>query len=1099
MVTLPKRQTTLQLGESRKSALNRFIKNEQSLLRKGNWAQFQSVVQEYLSLGHAQLITPQELCTPVQQSYYLPMHGVFKFSSTSTKLRVVFDASSKTSTEVSLNDILEAGPTLHPNLDQILIRFRSYKVALSADIGKMYREVNLSQPDRQLHRFLWREQPDQPIKDYCMNRVTFGVTSSLYVAVRTLQQTAKDFSPPGSVASWHVCQSFYVDDLLAGAETVAEALELFKELRELFLKGRFKLKKWRSSSAEVLQAIPSELQELLPQQDLVDSHTAAYPKTLGISWDSRQDVMAVQVQLPETYASTKRGIVSDTARSFDVLGWLAPFILNMKVLFQQLWKQKVGWDQVPGEEIVSRHREWREQLPLLRAVTVPRCYFAAGKTTSIQLHGFSDASEHAFAAVVYLRATYEDGSVSCRLVVAKTRVAPLKTVSIPRLELCGAEMLAELLATIGSTLKIQESSLHAWCDSTVALAWLRSCPSNYKVFVANRIASASRSVSPSIWHHVPTDENPADCASRGLSAQELKEHDLWWGGPPWLHQEPIATPPQPQASELAKREGREAKQMAVYFVTVSPTSWWEQKAKKYSTLLHATAYVFRFCRNMKAVIKGQQPVGEKTLSVAEVEAAELFLFQQSQARTFGAEIGRLKSETPVPMARNSKLRLVHPFLSKEGLLQVGGRLKKADLSPLQKHPVILSTSDIVTKLLFSHYHRMLSHCGPTLLLAHTGLSIYAPGAKRLARSVCQNCIICRKAAPRGLQQKMGQLPSPRVNPSLTFVHSGVNYAGPFSLKRGNPRRPTVEKGYLAVFVCLTTKAIHLEVVSSASSGALTETLKRFVSRRGRPGHIYSDHGSNFIGARNDLKELYEFLSLPTTDEAVTQCLLQRRVTWHHIPEKAPHFGGLWESAVKSAKHCLKRTIGATKLTFEELTTVACQAEACLNSRPYLAQDSHDPEGEVSLTRGHFLIGRPIEAYPEAPQEPALTLTNRWELCRAMVQQFWELWSHQYLQSLQKSQKWHCEKPNVKVGDLVMMLEDTDLQTHWKTARVTAIFPGKDGLVRTAEVVVKTTVFPDYYRTTNRQLDIKDVTTKASKFKRPITKLAPLMAVSPLEV
>ena len=178
VVTLPKRQTTLQLGESRHTALTRYLRNEQALIKKGTWTQFQSVVQEYLTLGHAQSATPEELCTLIQKSYFLPMHAVYKSSSTSTKIRVVFDASCKTSTEVSLNDILEAGPTLHPNLDQILIRFRNYKVALSGDIAKMYREVNLSQPDRQLHRFLWREQPDQPIQTYCMNRVMFGVTSS---------------------------------------------------------------------------------------------------------------------------------------------------------------------------------------------------------------------------------------------------------------------------------------------------------------------------------------------------------------------------------------------------------------------------------------------------------------------------------------------------------------------------------------------------------------------------------------------------------------------------------------------------------------------------------------------------------------------------------------------------------------------------------------------------------------------------------------------------------------------------------------------------------------------------------------------------------
>ena len=219
VVYLPKRETTLQLGESKRNAINRYLRNEQSLLRRGNWTQFQAVVQEYLTLGHAQLVTPQELCTPVHASYHLPMHAVFKQSSTSTKLRVVFDASSATTSGASLNDILVPGPTLHPNLDQILIRFRSYKVALSADIAKMYREVVLCDSDRQLHRFVWRPQTDQPIQTYCMNRVTFGVTSSPYVAVRTLQQTAMDNSSPDSKAYWHVHQSFYVDDLLAGADT----------------------------------------------------------------------------------------------------------------------------------------------------------------------------------------------------------------------------------------------------------------------------------------------------------------------------------------------------------------------------------------------------------------------------------------------------------------------------------------------------------------------------------------------------------------------------------------------------------------------------------------------------------------------------------------------------------------------------------------------------------------------------------------------------------------------------------------------------------------------------------------------------------------
>ena len=340
---------------------------------------------------------------------------------------------------------------------------------------------------------------------------------------------------------------------------------------------------------------------------------------------------------------------------------------------------------------------------------------------------------------------------------------------------------------------------------------------------------------------------------------------------------------------------------------------------------------------------------------------------------------------------------------------------------------------------------------------------------------------------------MGQLPPPRVKISICFLHTGLDYAGPFLLKTGHPRRPIAVKGYLAVFVCLATKAIHLEVVSSKTTDAFIATLKRFISRRNLPGHIYSDNGSNFIGARNQMQELYKFLSLPSTQNSVKDALLAQRVEWHFIPDRAPHFGGIWEAGVKAAKHCLKRTVGTTMLSFEELSTVFCQAEACLNSRPYLPQDSHSPAGEMPLTPGHFLTGRPLGVYPEYPEEPNLTLSNRWSLCRSMVQHFWEIWQKHYLQSLQRSQKWHRDKPNIKKEDLVMVLEESSLQSTWKMGKVTEVFPGGDGLVRTAKVLVKTAERPAY--TKHRPVNPKDILIKTSHYLRPITKLAPLLAAS----
>ena len=677
--------------------------------------------------------------------------------------------------------------------------------------------------------------------------------------------------------------------------------------------------------------------------------------------------------------STKRGIVSDTARSFDVLGWMAPFIIRMKVLFQSLWKEKKDWDAELTEELTATHVQWRSELPVLRHITLPRCYFSNAVSTSIQLHGFSDASVKAYAGTVYIRATYEDGTITSRLVVAKTRVAPLHTVSIPRLELCGAELLSDLLSTVQNTLSIPDSDVFAWCDSTVALAWLRSYPSDYKVFVANRIASAARNIPQAAWLHVPTEDNPADCASRGISAQELQHHHLWWGGPPWLLQEPVQIPPQPTAAELSQHKLLEAKSAVVHATTGTPKDYWGQGFSSYSKLLHVSAYVLRFCANLKAAIQGQPRKTGQNLEVSEVQEAEVMLFKHSQERSFPEELNKLSAATPSPISRSSTLRGVGPILSQEKLLLVEGRLDKANISARQKQPVILSAADWLTKMVFVHYHVKLMHCGSTLLLAHTATLIYVIGAKKLAKTTCQNCLLCRRKAPRPHAQKMGQLPAYRVNRSFMFIHTGVDYAGPFFLKQGNPRRPTITKCWLALFVCLATKLVHIEVVSSASTEAYIAAHKRFAYRKGMAKHIYSDHGSNFVGARNQMKELYDFLSLPSTDSAISDHLLSNRITWHHIPERAPHFGGIWEAVVKSAKHHMRKIIGHIKLSFEELTTTTCGIEACLNSRPYLAQDSHDAEGEMPLTPGHFLIGRPLMTYPEAPADPATTLKSRWEL------------------------------------------------------------------------------------------------------------------------
>ena len=291
-VALPRKLNPLQLGESKNTALRRYYSNERALLRKGHWQKFQQVVQEYLDLVHARPVTAAELLLPPSEVFYLPMHMVHKSTSSTTKLRVVFDGSSQSTSGVSLNDTLAVGPMLHPTLDQILIKFRTYRVALTGDISKMYREILLAPSDQNYHRFLWRPKVDQAVQVFCMNRVTFGVSSSPYLAVQTLQQAGKDYGQEFPVAQHHIDHSFYVDDLLGGSDSVEGAAELFTQLTSILTKAGFTLRKFRSSSTQLLSQLPEELVEPLPNKELVDCHTASYPKALSIVWDSTQDTVS---------------------------------------------------------------------------------------------------------------------------------------------------------------------------------------------------------------------------------------------------------------------------------------------------------------------------------------------------------------------------------------------------------------------------------------------------------------------------------------------------------------------------------------------------------------------------------------------------------------------------------------------------------------------------------------------------------------------------------------------------------------------------------------------------------------------------------------
>ena len=656
-VTLPRNSDVPALGES---AMSRYISNERSILRRNIWGQFQAVVQSYLDLGHAEPISPTETLPEIH--YYLPMHSVAKHTSTSTKLRVVFDGSATTSNGISLNQSLLVGPTLHPTLGSILIKFRSYPIAITSDISKMYREVALAPEDKDLHRFLWRAKPEDPIQDFRMTRVTFGVSASPYLAVRTLQQAAKDHGEGYPDAVQHILMSFYVDDLLAGADTPEEAKALYQQLRDILGKAGFNLCKWRSSSNNVLCSIPIDLQETMPVKEMAESQ-ATYPKALGLEWVSRLDLMAPAIQPPEHYSKTKRGVVSDVSKTFDILGWIAPAVLTMKLLYQQLWQLKTGWDEPIPPDLIKHHSTWREQLPILSSKRLPRCYFRTDvQPLTKQLHCFADASLKAYGAVLYLRSTYKDHPPLVSLLISKTRVAKLKPSTVPRQELCAAVLLTELLSEVKETLQIPEENVYCWSDSSIVLSWLDGHPRDYKIFVTNRVNSVLQVSSPQQWRHVPTAENPADCASRGMMPADLLTHDLWWQGPEWLHQDPISIPWQPPRKPLLAPELRLP--ATINAITQAPPPFLELRYSNYHRLISITAWCLRFIARLT---KRTGTSSGRHLTANELNHAEHTLARLSQKRSFPREQHALLHDRAI-----SHCCLWHPTLTKNSCYELEG-------------------------------------------------------------------------------------------------------------------------------------------------------------------------------------------------------------------------------------------------------------------------------------------------------------------------------------------------------------------------------------------------------------------------------------------
>lgn len=396
-----------------------------------------------------------------------------------------------------------------------------------------------------------------------------------------------------------------------------------------------------------------------------------------------------------------------------------------------------------------------------------------------------------------------------------------------------------------------------------------------------------------------------------------------------------------------------------------------------------------------------------------------------------------------------------PYLDKEGLIRVGGRLQKASLSSSSTHPIILNIKSRIVTLMIEQTHRALLHAGPSTVMATLAYTYHLPRLKRTLKKMSRACVTCQRAYARTSNQFMGELPASRLHPARPFSIIGLDFAGPFTIKRGKPRRPDHLKTYVCIFICFVTKAVHLEVVADLTSQAFLDSLSKFVARRGCPSEISSDNGTNFVGAWAELRRITQVLRTEETRQQIDYWTSRKDITWKFSPARSPHFGGLWEAAVGAMKRILRKSVGEVILTYEELISVVTEAEAILNSRPLVPQDSPAEDAVAPLTPGHFLIGAPLTALPFQPDtRTKLTTLRRWNLVQRLQHHLWKRWREEFLLLLQKRNKWRKPNQTFKVGDIVLLKDADSFQRVWPLARVTETYPGSDGFVRVVDIWCK---------------------------------------------
>ncbi|XP_055632729.1 uncharacterized protein LOC129773178 [Toxorhynchites rutilus septentrionalis] len=781
-------------------------------------------------------------------------------------------------------------------------------------------------------------------------------------------------------------------------------------------------------------------------------------KVLGMWWCTCTDTFTYKLSpkherelIEGRRKPTKREVLRTLMAVFDPLGLISNFLIYLKVLFQEIWRCGIGWDDEIPEGLRVKWEKWLDILPKVQDISIPRCYRSRTKLSSetdIQLHTFVDASLSGYAAVVYLR--FEQGStVECNIVGAKTRVAPLKFVSVPRLELQAAVIGVRLADRITKSLSVKAHQRFFWSDSRDVLCWIRSDHRRYSQFVAFRISEILETTHVVDWGYKQSRENVADDATKWQGDPDLTKNSRWFKGPEFLWQCQDTWPPNPYRDgetneELKAHQFYHQVEPAPVMNVLGFSSW--------QRLLRVTATIYRAAHNFKSHPNGTERM-TGPLSDKELQQATIYLYSLAQADSFSDEIAVLSMETDTKMLpKSSSIYTLNPFLDERKILRMHGRISASEYASMDaKNPIILPKDHHVTWLIVRNHHERYHHQNHVTVVNELRQTFRIPKIRQLFQRVKTSCQRCKneKAIPR--PPPMGDLPEARLAAfTRPFSFIGIDYFGPLVVVIG--RR--TEKRWGVLITCLTTRAVHIEIAHSLNASSCIMALRNFMARRDVPRKIYSDRGTNFTAASKEIiaanKELKEALKKMDQEE-VMQNIISTETEWTFLPPASPHMGGAWERLIQSVKKNLAAMKPGRNPTDETLRNTLTEIENIINSRPRTHVPVEDPDAPV-LTPNHFLLGSSSGLKPAtAWDDSALVLRRSWCASQVEANIFWRRWMRDYLPDLTKRTRWYNEVKPIQVGDVVVVVDPGLPRNCWPMGRIISVNRSKDDQVRSAAV------------------------------------------------